>query len=162
MSNVFCFKKDKYGQKKKAHSHPEITKKPRKRQVNGKKRDSKKKMKLSSRIMGESSNCIRLKCFEVISLQDRQTILDKFNQMSCKDQQYALLASIITPMEVRQRRPRKRRKENDLQCYSSQYQLLIVRHFVVKTQICYKAFLSIFNISKSRLERIQVFTTAGK
>ena len=120
-------------------------------------------MKLSSHIMGESCNCIRLKCFEVISLQDRQTILDKFNQMSCKDQQDAFLASIITPMEVRQRRTRIRSKEKDLNCYSYQYHLLIARDSLVKIQICCKAFLSIFNISKSRLGRIQkVLTTTGK
>ena len=77
-------------------------------------------MKLSSHRMGESCNCIRLKCFGVISLQDRRTILDKFNQLS-------FLASIITPMELRQRRTRIRSKENDLYCYSYQYHLLIAR-----------------------------------
>ena len=83
--------------------------------------------------------------------------------MSCKDQQDAFLASIMTPIEVRQRRPRIGSKENDLHCYSYQYHLLIARDPLVKTQICYKAFLSIFNISKSRLERIQkVLTTTGK
>ncbi|XP_065675039.1 uncharacterized protein LOC136091418 [Hydra vulgaris] len=117
-------------------------------------------MKLSSHIIGESCNCIRLKCFKVISLQDRQTILDKFNQMSCKDQQDAFLTSIVTPMEARQKRPRIR--SEDLHCYSYQYHLLIARDSYVKIQICYKAFLSIFNISKSRLERIQkVLTTTG-
>ena len=55
MSNIFCFENDKYGtkkkKKKKAYAHPEITKKPRKRQVNGRKRDSKKKLKLSSHVI---------------------------------------------------------------------------------------------------------------
>ena len=45
-----------------ADAQPEITKKPKKRQVNGRKRDSKKKMKLSSHIMGEYCNFVRLKC----------------------------------------------------------------------------------------------------
>ena len=93
-------------------------------------------MKLLSHIMGESCKCIRLKCFEVISLQDRQKILGKFYQMSCKDQQDVFLASIITPIGVRQRRPRIRKKENDLHCYSYQNHLLIARDSLVKTRIC--------------------------
>ena len=120
---IFIFEKDKYGQKK-WRTHILKSQKNLERHINGRKRVSKKKMKLSSHRMGESCNCIRLKCFKVISLQDRRTILDKFHQMSCKDQQDAFLASIITPMEVRQRRPRIRSKEKDLHCYSYQYYLL--------------------------------------
>ena len=107
------------------NTHPEVTKKSKKWPINGIKRENEKKIKLSSRIMGKACNCGRLQCFENISLQARQSILYRFNRLATKNEQGAMIAAVITPKTVRQRRPRKEENEADLHSYSYQYHLLI-------------------------------------
>ena len=146
------------------NTHPEVTKKTKKRPTNGRKIENAKKMKLSSHLMGEACNCARLKCFENISLQARQTILYRFNGLGTKDEQNAMIAAAIIPKTVKQRRPRKEENEADLHSYAYQYHLLIPDgDLCSKMQICFKAILSIFGVTKSRLERIQkTLTSSGE
>ena len=85
-------------------NHSEVTDNPRKRKRNGGKRENYKKMRLSSHAMGESCSCTRLQCFENISMQTRQFILDKFNGLATKDQQFLRIpqtaSNLCRPHEV--------------------------------------------------------------
>ena len=72
---------------------------------------------------GKPCNCIHLKFFEEVSLQERQKLLGKFNWITSKDQQDAILASFILLIKVKQRRSRMNQKEADFHCYSYQYNL---------------------------------------
>ena len=83
----------------------------------------KKKKRMSNHQMGKPCNCIHLKFFEEVSLQERQKLLRKFNWITSKDQQDAILASFILLIKVKQRRSRMNQKEPDFHCYSYQYNL---------------------------------------
>ena len=76
--------------------HPNVTNNPRKRKINGKKRENDKKMRLSSHTTGDPCKCTRLQCFEKLSVEARKSILDRFNELNTKDELDAMIAACIT------------------------------------------------------------------
>ncbi|RUS71872.1 hypothetical protein EGW08_020363 [Elysia chlorotica] len=81
-----------------------------------------------------------------------------FEELCYKNEQTS--TTVITVNKVKQRRSRREEDEAEFHSYSYQYQLLIAEDSLSKTQICFKAVLSIFGITKSRLERIQKALTS--
>ena len=145
---------------------PCVTETPRKRKLCGRKRDDEKKMRLSNHTMGNPCNCKRLKCFDVIDMDKRQAHLDRFNAMKTKNEQDVFIASCISLVKIQRRRPRQDENNAFLHDVSFRYHLLIRKDaddHAENIQICFTAFLSIFGITKSRLERIQKsLKTTGK
>lgn len=69
--------------------------------------DSSKKLRLQSHETGSSCHCSRLKCFEVIGVQDRSAIIRNFNEMKSHNEQSLYLAGLISYEPVKRRRQRK-------------------------------------------------------
>ncbi|GFN96342.1 vitamin B12-dependent ribonucleotide reductase [Plakobranchus ocellatus] len=102
--------------------------------------------------MGAPYQCTRLRCFETTSLAERQSFLDRFNALPSKNEQDAMLASVVNVMTIKQRRTR--REEDAASLHSNSYRYFLTINGERK-HICFKVCLSTFDITKSRLERIQ-------
>lgn len=104
-------------------------------------------------------SCKRYKCFEKIGFQERQIILDNFNSLSSKDQQDSYLAGLISFKNVKQRRPRRVRNDED-DGDGPSFDHSVAFYYKVRTTgkeeaLCHTAFLSLHGISRGRLRRIQ-------
>lgn len=73
--------------------HPQQTDKPKKRQVKGSRREQAKKLRVMSHQPGPDCHCTRLKCFEVVALEERERLIHGFNtDYTSKDEQDAYLS----------------------------------------------------------------------
>ncbi|KAF6035734.1 hypothetical protein EB796_005953 [Bugula neritina] len=139
--------------------HPTLTDKPRKRQSRGSAKEQAKKQRVCSHKTGEDCLC-KKKCFEKVSLVERQKLISDFNEKyTTKNQQDGYLSTLITVCDIKRRRPRggdptkanphshtymySVRTKNDGQCHVS------------KKIVCLKAFISLFGVTKQRVETIR-------
>ena len=140
------------------NKRPMTTDTPKKRKVTGRQREKAKKLRVSNHVTGENCNCARFRCFEAISPDERQSIIEDFNTLyDSKNGQDAYLATLISVGEIHRRRSRK----NDDERHKPKSMSL---SYVVKLQregscqsvnVCAKAFCSIFGITKHRVETIR-------
>lgn len=121
-----------------------------------------KKLKVQSHEQGEDCHCSRLQCFTNISEDNRKRLLHDFNLLNTRKEQSTYLSGLKDIMPVAQRRSRKAEYEAQLNDQSYKYKVRIpVDGHMVERNVCYKAFLSIFGISKKQLETLQKKLKAG-
>ena len=77
------------------HERRSITDKPKKKQLNGRKRELSKDERFKNHVTGPPCNCYcsKLRCFEMTTEDDRNTVIRHFNYLKTKDEQDALLSS---------------------------------------------------------------------
>ena len=127
-----------------------------KRLTLGSQRELAKIQRLSSHVVGTPCNCKRLRCFEVTTDAERQTMCAEFNSLPNKNQQDSMIASLITITTVKRRRPRKAEKKCAFRNHSYTYSFEVERDGVgVSVPVCLPAVLSMLGISKARVERIR-------
>ena len=132
---------------------PKLTDNPKKRPKLGRKWEKAKVQRLSSHVMGLPCNCKRLRCFEVTTDVERNALIAHFNSLSSKDQQDSMIASLISIETIKQRRPRQAEKAAKLHSYA--YCIKVERDEAAATvPACFPALLSVFGITKARVERI--------
>lgn len=69
--------------------------------------DVMKKMRVSSHEIGKDCMCKRYKCFENVSVEERNRIIKEFNSYETYDKQSEYLGGLITVLPVQRRRNRK-------------------------------------------------------
>lgn len=89
-------------------ARPVVTETPRKRKINGRKKDAAKIKRIKIHTTGEDCKCSRLKCFERIDEAARQSLIEGFNAYSSKDSQDAYLSTMVVVLPVKQRRCRRK------------------------------------------------------
>ena len=128
--------------------------------ITGRMSDVMKKVRLQSHETGYDCQCKRLKCFENVIFEDRKILLNNLNTMNSNDEQNSYLASMVN---VVQRRRSRSRLPDNLAKYKDvtfSYTVTVLRESegvskAVEIPVCFKAFLSIFGITKGKLEFIQ-------
>ena len=137
--------------------YPTVSETPKKRKILGRKRDQDRDKRLCSLKQGPPCHCKRLKCFEVTTQEERLNLIDRFNALKSKNEQDAMLASLITISKVKQRRPRTNKENgNQFHDHSYAYELNIVRDGKsTAIPVCFNAFISIFGTTKAVVERIR-------
>ena len=134
----------------------ELTDKPKKRAVKGRKRDQNKQTRLSGHVTGPDCACKRFECFKIVSADERARIIAHFNSLVSKDEQDSLLSGLIEILPVKRRRSRKETEPSFYHEYSCQYFVKVEKEEnFVKMPVCIKAFCSLFGITKERLRRIR-------
>lgn len=135
---------------------PVVTETPKKRKINGRKKDEQKKIRLSSHVTGEDCRCARFRCFEVVSEVERGQLIRDFNAYVSKDAQDAYLSTLVRKSDVKQRRPREGRNYAKPKSMSVSYCVRVVRQGLAQEiSVCAKAFQAFFGISKNRVETIR-------
>ena len=66
-----------------------------------------KKLRLQSHELGNDCKCTRLKCFETVSVEERQAIITMFNSLDSIDVQNSYLAGLIAVLPVLRHRSRR-------------------------------------------------------
>lgn len=152
---------------------PQLTDKPKKRKKTGGKKEIKKQRLLSSHVTGPDCKCGGYRfgrssegCFEKTTEEEREALVSHFNSLLNKDGQDSYLACLIQVDTVQQRRPGKAIPEERQNPHSFSYKYCVKvsrNSTAVKVPVCFKGFLSMFGITKSRVERIRAsLATAGK
>lgn len=122
----------------------------------GRMRDVMKTINLQSHECGENCHCKRLKCFETITDTERRKLLNTLNNLKSVNEQNTYLSSMISVKNVKRRRPRKEGTEVRGHDSSYSYIVKVVREQIcVEIPICFKAFCSIFCITKAKVQYIQ-------
>ena len=135
---------------------PTVSENPKKRQKLGRKKEKARDERLSGHKMGPPCQCKRLKCFEITSEDERLSLLDRFNSLPSKNEQDAMLASLLTVEKVKQRRPRDNDGASKLHDHSYTYSVKVTREGNSTTvPVCFNAFISIFGTTKAVVERIR-------
>lgn len=125
-----------------------------KSQIVGRKSDISRGKKLKSHVSGSDCNCMKLKCFETISEADRRSLIEHFNCLKNKDEQDAILASLIEVHPVKRRRTRKE-DPNEAAFHKNSYKYYVRQASSKYVEVCIKAFCSIFGVTDNRLRRIK-------
>ncbi|KAK5639391.1 hypothetical protein RI129_011883 [Pyrocoelia pectoralis] len=98
-----------------------------------------------------------MKCFTVVSEQQRQEIFARFYNMDTKTEQDIYLQGQIAIKEVARRRKRKENAKDRLRAYE---------HYItinqVRKKVCEAAFLSIHAVGRERLKRIKRLLISGE
>lgn len=128
----------------------------KKRKSMGRVRDATKLMRLQSHVIGDPCQCLRYRCFEKITADERVDIIRKFNLMKSWNDQSAYLTGLISLCSVAQRRPRLPEDESVLRNSTFYYKVRVVReNLVVEEQVCKNAFVSLHGLTRRRIETIQ-------
>ena len=132
---------------------PEITDKPKKRPSIGTKRELNKKKRLAEHETGPDCHCKRFECFIKLSFEERSHIIAHFNSLDTKDEQDALLCTLIHCNPVHRRRSRKAKGEGETHDYAYEYFVNVIREeTLTRVKVCHKAFTALFGISRKRVE----------
>ena len=75
---------------------PAVTDKPKKKRINGRKRELLRDEKRQNHVTGPPCNCSKLRRFEVTTAEDRDIVIRHFSNLKTKDEQDALLASLVS------------------------------------------------------------------
>ncbi|GFO06328.1 vitamin B12-dependent ribonucleotide reductase [Plakobranchus ocellatus] len=139
------------------NDRPVPTDTPKKRKTNGRERHRAKKQRVSSHVTGENCHCSRFRCFEAISHEERQRVIDEFKTLyDTKNAQDAYLATLIAVGAVDRRRPRQNDDErHNPKTMSVNYTINVERDVCHPINVCFNAFCSIFGITKHRMETIR-------
>ncbi|CAH1109018.1 unnamed protein product [Psylliodes chrysocephalus] len=117
-----------------------------------------KLLKLRSHETGPSCNCTRFKCFENVTERERLQIIKQFNE---HDEQNLYLTGLISHAPIKRHRSRKNNDEDfEYHSYSYTYKIRVQRdNTAIEVPICYKAMLSMHEISANRQQNIQQHLT---
>lgn len=96
--------------------------------------------------------CKRLKCFQKVSVEEREHIFAEFYKMVDKNEQDAYLAGLITINFIKRHRKREE-GNNKPHCATYSYKL---RCSGTEKSVCVKAFANIHAVTLPRLKRIQL------
>lgn len=113
--------------------------------------------------------CTYYKCFTTVDENTRQVLLDQFNSMSSKDEQDANLVGLISMRLTQRRRPRVAHESGsdsntEDNCHDGDMMKAFsnsavysykIRAGGYENPVCFKAFLSIFGVTRSRIRRLQ-------
>lgn len=132
----------------------------KKRKITGRMSDVMKKVRLQSHETGYDCQCKRLKCFENVIFEDRKILLNNLNTMNSNDEQNSYLASMVNVVPIQRRRSRLPDNLAKYKDVTFSYTVTVLRESegvskAVEIPVCFKAFLSIFGITKGKLEFIQ-------
>ncbi|CAH2093434.1 unnamed protein product [Euphydryas editha] len=131
--------------------------KTKKRKKTGRMREVMKKMRVATHEPGNDCRCKRLKCFDRISSKQRVKLLKDFNSMKGTDDQNLYLCGLMNVCSIKRRRSRKI-DEMDANFHQTHftYKVRVIENDDTKeVPVCCKAFLSIFGITKGKLEHLQ-------
>lgn len=124
----------------------------KKRKGFGRLRDVLKKVRVQSHEPGADCKC-RMKCFERISLEARDAILNKFNLMENTNEQNSYLCGLISIVPVQRRRPRLNPNDAKYKDVTCKYKVRhVVDGVVSEFDVCRKGFSAIHGISKKKVE----------
>lgn len=116
-----------------------------------------KKVKLRSHEIVPACNCVRFKCFEVLSEEQKRMIIKNFNELDSHDYQNSYLCGLITVVPVQQRRSRKN-NNGETQFHDAAYSYRVRIQFDGSVQdfpVCAKAFMALHGIGRGKLEFLQ-------
>ena len=138
------------------NQNPQIGSKPRKRPIIGDKKTLEKQKRLSNHQTGPNCHCSRFHCYENVSAEERDGIIAHFNSLGSKDEQDCLLSSYITITPVQRRKANKDREQAHPHDFSYRYSVSVSRSGTpVNVPVCHKAFLSLFGVTRKRIELIR-------
>ncbi|XP_046677404.1 uncharacterized protein LOC124365466 [Homalodisca vitripennis] len=107
---------------------------------------------------GPPCNCKRFKCFDGLTELDQINILQRLLDLPSKNDQDLYIQNLIEIHDVKKRRPRKGEDARNVDKMYT-YFLLVGNQ---RTQVCYKAFLSLLSISDKRVKRLRALAKEGK
>lgn len=94
-----------------------------------------------------------LKCFDKITLEERECNIQKFKLMQRKDDQMQHLVGLISIVPVARRKPRKPEDSANLNDYSYNYKVRIIKgEEIKKIRVCHKAFMSLHGVTNRTLQ----------
>lgn len=137
------------------YSREDLLKQSKKRKKAGRITDVMKKLRLQSHELGSDCQCKRLKCFENSTVEERQGVLNAFNQLDSIDAQNSHLAGLIAVLPVLRRRSRKLGGEQHHDA-TYRYKVRVKRENTIQEiAVCSNAFTAMHGITRSKLIRIQ-------
>lgn len=134
---------------------------PKKRPKFGRMYEVKKKLLHSTHEIGPDCHCSRLKCFDVVPLEDRKKLISEFNKIVTFNEQNIYLGGLIMVEQVARRRSRQNNEdETQLHNHSYRYKVRLSREgTTLEIPVCYKAFLSLHGITARRVQFLQTHLT---
>lgn len=125
----------------------------RKRKSFGRIQDAAKKIRNHSYETGDPCECKRFKCFQIITEEQRRTVINKLNSMSDRNEQNSHLCGLISIQDVKRRRPRHEENEANLRdnSFTFKIRLLDENGAFKEIEVCQKAFISLHGITNRRL-----------
>ena len=143
-------------------NNPTVTEKPKKKAVNGRKREFTRDLRLKNHVIGITCNCVSLKCFEVTTEDDRVKLISYFNNLKTKDEQDLYISSLVSVHSIKRRQSRNLIiEQSKFHSYSYKYHLNIVRDkSSTKICVCIKAFISIYGLTENCVRRIKEVLSA--
>lgn len=117
-----------------------------------------KLLNLRSHVVGEDCKCKRFKCFKNVPEMARMNVIRQFNSFNSIDEQNIYLCSLISVMQVKQRRPRKEKEHVKFHYASYHYRIRFSNNEgkLGEVSVCCKAFLSIHGIGRKKLQFLQL------
>ncbi|XP_069687193.1 uncharacterized protein [Periplaneta americana] len=112
---------------------------------------------VAARTTGEQCGC-KKKCFENLSNEDFNHAITTMNSFDTKDEQDLHLQRLIELQKIKSRRPRS---ENGILRKGS-YKYYFIKSDSSKTEVCKKAFVSLYGIGKKQVERLCNLLYEGK
>ena len=103
------------------------------------------------------SRCKKLKCFERISEEEAIDIFKRVHDLPSKNEEDLYIQSLIEDHDVKRHRPRKDEPRQVDKMFT--YFAFVGKK---KTEVCYKAFLSLHSITDKRVKRLRKLASEGK
>ena len=134
----------------------DVTNKPKKRPINGRKTDQAKRIRLSNHVTGPECQCKRLNCFDNVNEPARARVIAHLNSIGSRTEQDCFLSGLIEILNVKQRRSRNDENQHPMHNFSYKYFVNVLKDGVLrKTEVCIRAFCSIFGVTPRRLRFIR-------
>lgn len=128
----------------------------KKKRKHGSMFEASKKLRNSTYETGVNCHCTRYKCFDNVTLEDRNLLIRHFNKLEDRNSQNAYLSALVSVNTVKRRRPRQAEQDATLNTFSYTYKVRVSRETCLEDiQVCFKAFLAIFGITNRRLQTIK-------
>ena len=140
-------------------SEDEVPSGTRKRKSFGRMSDVMKKIRLFSHETGPSCECVRLKCYEKITEQQRQIIIKNFNGMETYNAQNLYLFGLMSSHRIKKRRPRNAENvavfHENVYTYKVRVPVPNDDNLINEVPVCFKAFKSLHGITSRRVQSLQ-------
>lgn len=128
----------------------------KKRKITGRMSDASKQIRVMSHILGDSCQCKHFKCFENITLVERESNIKVFNLLKNKDEQMKHLAALVSVVPIARRRPRQPEELAKLNENSYQYKVRLIRNGKLEEiRVCNKAFKSLHGVTNRTLQTLK-------
>ena len=134
----------------------QVTDKPKKRKVFGRKSNKNQHQKLSGHVTGRDCHCARHQCYTNVTKTERSRIIAHFNSLESKTEQDAVLSNLIDILPVKKRRSRKKDDDCLAHGFSYQYYINVLDSGkYARVPVCIRAFCSVFGITASRVRAVR-------